>query len=126
MNRESKRPGLSRWQRVAGWFLFVSYAIGSPLFAMVEAKTGAFSERFDYPPEFLYLVSGVQFICALVLFRRALAPWSTVILTVLSLGAVVSHLRINSVATALPALIYTAIQAWYGSQMYRQQRAESQ
>lgn len=124
MNQETQRPSLSRWQRVAGWVLFLSYAIGSPIFAIVEAKTGVFSERFNYPPEFLYFVSGVQFICALTLFRRAIAPWSTVILTVLSLGAVVAHVRINSVATALPALIYTAIQVWYGSQMYRQHRDE--
>lgn len=120
MNQEIEKPGLSRWQRVAGWFLFLSYAIGSPVFAIVELQTGVFSERFNYPPEFLYLVSGVQFICSLVLFRRALAPWSAVILTILTVGAVISHLRINSAATALPALMYTAIQVWYGSQVYRQ------
>jgi len=125
MKRENGRPPLSRWQRVAGWFLFVSYAFGSPVFAVLEAKTGVFSARFNYPPELLYLVSGVQFICALVLFRRALAPWSIVILTILSLGAVVSHLKINSVATALPALLYTVIQVWYGIQVYRQHRDES-
>ena len=125
MNRETEGPPMTRWQRIAGWFLFLSYAIGSPIFAIVEAKTAAFSERFNYPPEFLYFVSGVQFICALVLFRRAIAPWSTVILTVLSLGAVASHIRINSAATALPALIYTAIQVWYGIQMYLQHRDKS-
>lgn len=124
MNRETERPPVSRWQHVAGWFLFISYAVGSPIFAIVEAKTGAFSERFNYPPEFLYFVSAVQFICALALFRRVIAPWSTVVLTVLSIGAVASHIRINSVATALPALIYTAIQIWYGSQMYRQHQNE--
>ena len=124
MNRKTQRPSVSRWQRVAGWFLFVSYTIGSPIFAIVEAKTGVFSERFNYPPNFLYFVSAVQFICALALFRRAIAPWSTVILTVLSIGAVASHLRINSVATSLPALIYTAIQIWYGSLTYRQHRNE--
>ena len=122
MNRETGTAAVSRWRRVAGWFLFVSYAFGSPVFAVVEAKTGVFSARFNYPPELLYLVSGVQFFCALVLFRRALAPWSTVILTVVSLGAAVSHLKINSVATALPALLYTVIQVWYGIQMYRQHR----
>jgi len=125
MKQETEKPGLSRWQRVAGWFLFLSYAIGSPIFAIVESKTGVFSERFNYPPEFLYLVSAVQFICALVLFRRALAPWSAVILTVFTVGAVISHLKINSPVTALPALMYTAVQIWYGSQMYRQHRLDS-
>jgi hypothetical protein len=124
MNQESTSPVPSRWQRVAGWFLFLSYAVGSPIFAIVEAQSGVFSERFHYPSEFLYLVSGVQFICALVLFRRALAPWSTLILTVLALGAVYSHIRINSAATALPALLYAAIQVWYGIQMYRLHRDE--
>lgn len=122
MNQEIEKPVLSRWQRIAGWFLFLSYAIGSPVFAIVESKTGVFSARFNYPPEFLYLVSGVQFMCSFVLFKRALAPWSAVILTIFTMGAVISHLRIDSTASALPALMYTAIQVWYGSQMYRQYR----
>ena len=116
---------LDRWQLVAGWFLLVSYAVGSPAFAIVEARTGLFSERFNYPPEFLYLVAAAQFVCSFVLFARALAPWSALALTVLSVGAVFSHLRINSVITALPALMYTAIQVWYGLRMYRQHRDET-
>lgn len=109
-----------RWQLVAGWFLTLSYGIGSPAYAMVEARTGVFSERFDYSPEFLYLVSGTQFVCALVLFVRFLAPWSSAILTVLALGAVASHFRIDSPITALPALGYAAIQIWYGIRVYSQ------
>lgn len=119
MDQETEQPELSRWLRVAGWFLFLSYAIGSPVFAIIEFKTGVFSERFNYPPEFLYFVSGAQFICSLVIFRRTLAPWSTVILTIITVGAVFSHLRINSPITALPALMYTAVQVWYGYRMYR-------
>lgn len=122
MNQEIDRPQFDRWQRVVGWFLLLSYAIGSPVFALVEARTGVFSERFHYPSEFLYLVSGTQFICSLVLFRSALAPWSTVVLTIITIGAAVSHLKINSAATALPALMYTAIQVWYGFRMHRQHR----
>lgn len=125
MDRKPGAPKPGRWQRVSGWFLFLSYAVGSPVFAMVEAKTGIFSERFNYPSEFLYFVSGVQFVCAFMLFKRALAPWSSVVLTVLSLGAVMSHLRINSVVTSLPALAYTIIQVWYGIQMYRQHRDQT-
>jgi hypothetical protein len=122
MNQDTERPEINRWQRVAGWFLFLSYAVGSPIFAIVEAKTGVFSERFNYSPGFLYLVSGVQFICSLVLFRRALAHWSIAILTVFTVGAIYSHLKIDSAATAVPALVYTVIQVWYGRQMYRQHR----
>ena len=111
---------MSRWQRIVGWFLVLSYAIGSPVFAIIEARTGLLSQRFDYSPEFLYLVSGIQFICSLVLFLRSVAPWSAFVLTVLTVGAIASHLRIDSPVTALPALAYTALQIWYGLRMYRQ------
>jgi len=110
----------SRWERVARWFLVLSYGVGSPLFALAEFRTGMFSERFDYSPEFLYAVSGTQFLCALVLFKRSVAPWSIAILTVLSIGAVYSHFRIGSPATALPAVAYSVLQTWYGLRAYRQ------
>lgn len=119
MTNAMTSAGNSKWQRIAGWFLFVSYAVGSPIFAIVEWRTGMFSERFDFPPEFLLLVSGTQFVCALVLFKRALAPWSLAVLTVLSIGAVYSHFRIGSPLTSLPALGYTALQAWYWVQVCR-------
>jgi len=118
----TERTRADKWQLIAGWFLFLSYAIGSPAFAIVEAKTGLFSERFEYSPEFLYFVSGVQFVCSVVLFVRSVAPWSVMVLTALTVGAVVSHLRINSPITALPALAYTAVQIWYGFRLYRQRR----
>lgn len=121
---ELERTRADKWQFVAGWLLLLSYAVGSPAFAVVEAKTGLFSERFDYPPVFLYIVSGAQFVCSLVLFVRALAPWSAMVLTVLSVGAVISHFRINSAVTALPALLYTVIQIWYGLHMYRRYRGK--
>jgi hypothetical protein len=111
---------LSRWQRIVGWFLLLSYAIGSPAFAIAEARTGVFSQRFDYSPEFLYLVSGIQFGCALVLFVRSAAPWSALVLTILTVGAIVSHFRIGSPVSAFPALVYTVLQVWYGLRMYRQ------
>lgn len=108
-----------RWQQICGWFLMLSYLIGSPVFAITEARTGIFSERFGYSSEFLYLVSGTQVVCALVLFVRLLAPWSSAILTVLTSGAVVTHLRIDSPITALPALGYSLLQIWYGIRVYR-------
>lgn len=119
MNRELEGTRVDGWQLVAGWFLLLSYFVGSPVFAIVEAKTGLFSERFKYPSEFLHLVSGTQFICSLVLFVRALAPWSAMVLTVITVGAVLSHLRIDSAVTALPALAYSAIQIWYGIRVNR-------
>ena len=119
MDKETERTRADKYELFVGWFLFLSYFIGAPVFAIVEARTGLFSGRFDYPPEFLYLVSATQFLCSLVLFKRALAPWSTGLLTAITVGAVISHLRIGSAATALPALIYTAIQIWYGIRMKR-------
>lgn len=126
MTRENSESRSNKWRAAARWFLVLSYAVGSPVFAIVEVRTGVFSARFDYPPAFLHLVSGAQFICALTLFSRALAPWGILVLTVLALGAVYSHIRIDSPFTALPALAYTAIQAWYGMQVYRQRKEAKQ
>jgi hypothetical protein len=125
MDQTRSTPQPDRWQAITGWFLTLSYAVGSPAYAIVEARTGMFSERFDYPAEFLYLVSGIQFLCALVLFVRYLAPWSSAILTVIAIGAMASHFRIGSPLTALPALAYALIQAWYGIRVYRQYRTNT-
>jgi len=111
------------WQTVARWFLFLSYAAGAPAFAYIEYRTGMSSARFDYSPEFLYLVSAMQFVCAFLLFKRNLALWSIAVLTVLTIGAAASHVMINSPLAALPALAYTAIQVWYGLRLYRQDHA---
>lgn len=109
----------NRWQAVAHWFLLISYTAGSAAFAIGEAMTGIFSERFDYPPEFLYLVAGMQIICALLLRVRAAALWSIAVLTILAIGAAYSHFRIGSPMTSIPALAYIAIQAWYGLRISR-------
>ena len=123
-NQAPASAKIDKWQRITGWFLTLSYAVGSPAFAIVEARTGVISQRFDYAPEFLYLVAGAQFCCSLVLFRPVLAPWSIVVLTVLSIGAVASHFRIDSPITSLPAVGYTVLQIWYGARVYRQRRIE--
>jgi hypothetical protein len=39
---------------------------------------------------------------------------ATAALTVVTLGAIASHLRIESPSTALPALAYTLVQVWVG------------
>lgn len=123
-DREIKILNTPNVQRGIGWFLLVSYAIGSPVGAMIEVRTGVISERFDYTPEFLYLVAAAQFACALVLFSRFLAPWGIGVLTIISLGAVYSHFKIESPATSLPAVAYTLIQIWYGIRIHREYQAQ--
>lgn len=119
MSDDSSKPRDGKWRRFVGLFLVIAYGIGSPVFALVEFRSGLFSQRFDYSPEFLYLVSGAQFICALLLFSRRFALWSLALLTVLSLGAIYSHFRIHSPLTALPSLVFTALQIWYGYLIFR-------
>ncbi|MCW8925515.1 MAG: DoxX family protein [Xanthomonadales bacterium] len=126
MSHKAESPNVKRWQVIAGWFLTLSYIIGSPAYVIVEARTGLFSERFDYSPEFLYIVASVQFFCALFLFVRNLAAWSSAILTVLALGAVYSHFKIGSPLTSLPAIAYTLVQIWYGNRMYRQSQEKAE
>lgn len=109
-----------KWQKIIGWFLTIAYGVGSPVFGIVEFRTGIFSQRFDYSPEFLFFVTATQFVCALLLFFRRLAPWSAALLTVFSLGAVYSHFKIGSPFTAIPSAIFTAMQVWYGYRIYRQ------
>lgn len=111
-----------KWRSIARWVLFLSYAVGSPAFAFAEYRTGMFSARFGYSPEFLHLVSATQFACAFLLLRRSTALVSITILTVLSIGAIASHFRIGSPLTAVPALLITAIQVWYGAQVLRRAR----
>ena len=122
MIRLRSNQAVDRWQTGVGWFLTLSYVVGSPIFAVVEANTGVFSDRFGYSSGFLYLVSAVQLVSGSVLFVRFLAPWSIAVLTILAIGAVVSHVRIDSPLTGLPALGYTALQIWYGVRIYGQNR----
>jgi hypothetical protein len=46
-------------------------------------------------------------------FVRRLAPWAAAALTVTTLGAAASHIRIGSPQAALPALLCSAIQVWF-------------
>ncbi|WP_354696717.1 DoxX family protein [Elongatibacter sediminis] len=125
VSHQARNSSTEKWQVIAGWFLTLSYVIGAPVYAIIEANSGLFSERFDYSPGFLYLVSIVQFACALVLFVRSLAPWASAILTALALGAVYSHVSIGSPLTSLPAIAYVFIQIWYGIRIYRQNQEKS-
>jgi uncharacterized membrane protein YphA (DoxX/SURF4 family) len=102
----------ARWVRFAAWFLALSYGIGAPLTAYLEYASHTFSERFGYPATLIYLTCAVQLVCAVGVLVRPYARWAAVALTVITVGAIVSHLRIGSPLTAVPAIAYTAIQVW--------------
>jgi len=110
---------LPRLLQVVHWFLFLSYVLGSPAMLVVEFRGHLVSDRFEYVPEFIYFVGVMQIVCALLLLSRPLALWSLVVLSVLSAGAVWSHIRIDSPLTGLPALAYTILQVWLGIYVYR-------
>ena len=110
---EQMRPR-NRWVGVAAGFLAISYGIGAPLTAFLEYGSQTLSQRFDLPPELIYITCGVQFVCAIGVLVRPLASWAAAALTVITLGAIASHLRIASPVTALPAIFYTAVQVWFG------------
>lgn len=102
-----------RSSRVVAWFLAISYGVGAPLMAIAEHGSQLFSQRFDLPPELIYLTCVVQFACAIGVLVRPLAAWAAVGLTVTTLGAIASHLKIGSPGTAMPALLYTVLQMWF-------------
>ncbi len=96
------------------WFLAISYGLAAPITAYFEATQGLISARFDYPPGLVYLVCASQVVAVGGLFVRSLAPWAAAGLSVITLGALVSHLKIGSPLTAVPAVLYTVIQVWFG------------
>ncbi len=106
--------GGDRWVRVAAGFLAVSYAVGGPWTAILEHRSQTFSQKFSYPPELIYLTCAVQLVCAAGVLVRSLAPWAAAALTAITLGAIASHLRIDSPLTALPAVFYSVVQIWFG------------
>lgn len=115
MNRNDHHGSArEKWRFLAAWFLALSYGIGAPLTAFLEYRSHTLSERFDYPPELIYVTCVVQVVATLGVLVRRFAPWAAAALTVITLGAIVSHLRIGSPVTTLPALFYTAVQIWFG------------
>jgi len=103
-----------RRTRIAARFLAVSYGLGAPVAAFFELRGHTLSQRFSLPPELVYLACAVQLLCAVGVLIRRLAPWAAAALTVTTLGAIASHLRIGSPLTALPAALYTLVQVWFG------------
>lgn len=104
---------LARPARAIAWFLFLSYVIGAPAYLVMEFHSDLFSQRFGYSSEFIYLMGLAQVVCALLLFgSRRMVLLGLAVLTILSIGAIGSHIRIGSPLTGLPAVVYTALQVW--------------
>ena len=93
-------------------FLSLSYVIGAPYTMVLEYNDQLFSQRFSYPPEFIYLTCIVQFLCAIGILFRPLARWSSAMLSVITLGAIFTHFRMGSPINAIPALLYSVLQIW--------------
>lgn len=90
----SRGAGHERRVRVAAWFLALSYGLGAPVGAFFEFRSHTFSERFDLPAELIYLTCAVQFACSIGVLLRPFALWAAAALTVTTLGAIASHLKI--------------------------------
>lgn len=101
--------------RIVAGFLAVSYAVGAPMAIFFELRDQALSQRFGYPSELILLTCAVQIAGAIGVLVRRLAPWAAAALTLITLGAIVSHLRVgHSPQAAVPALFYTVLQVWLG------------
>ena len=100
--------------RVVAWFLALSYGLGAPATAFLEFRSHTLSERFDLAPTLIYLTCAVQLVCSIGVLLRPFACWAAAALTVITLGAIASHLRIGSPASAVAAVVYTVAQVWFG------------
>jgi len=100
--------------RIAGWFLAISYGIAAPATAIAELRSAALSERFGLPPELMYLTCAVQLASAPAVLVRALAPWAALALTAITIGAIGAHLNTELPVRAIPAVLYTVLQIWFG------------
>lgn len=114
----SKGSGRERSVRLAAGLLAISYGIGPPVSAFLEFRGHTLSERFDLPVDLIYLTCAVQFACSMGVLLRPFALWAAAALTVITLGAIALHLKIGSPVTAVPALLYTALQVWFGLKVH--------
>ena len=104
----------SRLTRLAGWFLALAYGLGAPLTAVLEVRRHALSDRFGYSSAFILAVCAIQLACAVVILIPRFAFWAAAVLSVTTVGAIASHIRIGSPQTAVAAILFTALQLWYG------------
>jgi hypothetical protein len=82
--------------------------------ALLEIRGHVFSDRFDYPSAFILAVCAIQLACAAVILIPRFAVWAAAVLSVTTVGAIASHIRIGSPDRAVPALLFTLLQLWYG------------
>ena len=99
---------------IARWFLAITYGITAPLTAALEFHRHLFSQRFDIPPSMLYVASATQALCVPLLFSPRWASRAAWILTVVTVVSIGGHLRIGSPQTAIGAVVFTAVQVWFG------------
>ena len=105
------------WTRSVAWLLTASYGVGAPIVMVLEYRGALLSDRFDLPPSLIYLTSAIQVACVPFLFSRRHAAKAAVLLSILSLGAVFSHLRMESPLRAIPAVVFTGLQLWFAIQV---------
>jgi hypothetical protein len=105
-------PPVSRGARVVAVFLAISYAVGAPVVALLEYRYAIFSQRFGYPPWFIYSTTVIQASCVVGLLVERYVSRAAAALSAITLGAIASHLRIGSPLTAMPAVLYTVVQVW--------------
>ena len=97
--------------------LVISYVAGPIFIAVQEFKRATTSRHFRLPVALVYLVSVVQFGCAIALLSDHTAMWAALVLTGTTLGALGSHLRIGSAKTSVPAIVYSLLQIWFATQL---------
>jgi len=102
------------WVRCTAWFLAVTYAAGALWTIYLEHGSQVLSLRFGYSSAFIYLTCVVQLICVVGVLVPRFAPWAAAVLTVITVGAIASHINIGSPRTAGPAVLYTVVQIWFG------------
>lgn len=103
-----------RSARVVAWLLALSYGLFAPVTAIMEYRDQTLSERFDLPPALIHITCLVQVVCALGVLHRPTAVWAAAILSFTTVGAIGAHVRIGSPWTAATAVVFTAVQIWFG------------
>ncbi len=103
----------NRWVRAVAVFLAVSYVVGAPVGAALEYRDAILSQRFDYPPALIYVTAAIQIVCVVGVLMHRFAAKAATALSVITVGAIASHLKIGSPLTAIPALLYTVVQIWF-------------
>ena len=70
------------------------------------------SERFGLPAWLIYGTAVIQLLCVPLVLWKRYARYAAVTLSVITVGAALSHFKIGSPLTSVPALFYTGMQLW--------------